>query len=188
MGNLTTNKWVEADKAFAKGQQAYIELGQAFLKIDATQEEIGERYDMSQESVSHCMLVAGDKRIVSYDVTKLPKALATLYQLTTLNDDGFKELCRPDTTRQQVLDYKNRLKGPTSTKYVSTKPSTSAHAKPAATPTVKYKAVISYVLEEYDRWKSDELRTVDDHRGRANSEHGEQASRSHSTVAALRPV
>jgi hypothetical protein len=118
----SVEKWATADKAYAKGQQAYIEFGQALAKINATQQEIAERYDMQQAGVAKLLAVGADTRIIRITNKFLPKSTETLYLLTTLNDDAFEELAKPDTTQAKVLEYKRRLAGPsiTTTKLVPT--------------------------------------------------------------------
>jgi len=107
-------KWVSADKAYAKGQQAYIEFGQALAKIDATQEEIAERYDIHQPRVAEAIAIGKDTRILYFKSMKdLPKSRQGLYLLTTLDDAAFEEFAKPDTTQAKILEYKRRLRAPT---------------------------------------------------------------------------
>ena len=124
-------QWASADKAYAKGQQAYIEFGQALAKLTGvTQEQIAARYDMTIDQVSHAKNVGVDKRILekSRNTRILPKSTYSLYLLTTLDDAGFEELAKPDTTQAKILEYKRRLKGPVNAVASST---TAVQAEPA---------------------------------------------------------
>ena len=111
MSELTVN-WAESDKAYAKGQQAYIEFGQALAKINATQEAIADRYDMSQGSIAKLLVVGADSRIIRITNKLLPRSTEALYLLTTLDDVAFEELAKPDTTQAKILEHKRRLKAP----------------------------------------------------------------------------
>jgi hypothetical protein len=111
---VVTLDWSEADAAYRKGQMSYVEFGQALdrlVKAGATQEEIAGRYDMSQPSVSTAIAVATDRRVLGYIASgkELPIGRKSLYLLTTLDDKGFEELAKPDTTRVQIEEYKRRL-------------------------------------------------------------------------------
>jgi hypothetical protein len=106
--------WKPADSAYGRGQQAYIEFGQALAKLVAggvTQEVIASRYDMSQPSVASAIAVGADKRIIGA-TNKLPRSTHALYLLTTLDDAGFKELAKPETTQAKIQEYKRRLAPP----------------------------------------------------------------------------
>jgi len=109
-------KWAGADAARAKGIRAYIEFGQALAELTATgtsQEEIGERYDMSQPAISQAIQVGQDKRLIGISNTNnSPKSEFTIYLLTTLDDAGFAELAKPKTRQVDVLEYKKRLAAP----------------------------------------------------------------------------
>lgn len=100
--------WAAADAAYAKGVEAYIDFGRALTKIDATQQEIADRYDMQQKSVAEVIAVGSDDRFIR--ITYKPKSTYTLYLLTTLDDKGFKALCKPTTTQEAILKYKAKLK------------------------------------------------------------------------------
>jgi hypothetical protein len=104
------DKWAAADKAYAKGVQAYIEWGRALAKIDATQEEIAARYDVFQEDITRAIAVGKDSRFITNGY--IPKSQRSLYLLTTLDDKGFAELCKPTTTQADILAYKKRLEPP----------------------------------------------------------------------------
>jgi len=107
-------KWERADKAFNKGVEAYIEFGQELAVLNAdgtTQEEIGQRYQMSQSSVRDTICVGRDGRISS-NTTNLPKSQHSLYLLTTLDDAGFEKLAKPDTTQADIKAYKESIRTP----------------------------------------------------------------------------
>jgi hypothetical protein len=105
----------EADKAFARGQEAYLdwcrELALAYKEGEATQQEIADRYEVSQQGIDQAIKVGIDNRLTS-NTSKLPKSQYTLYLLTTLSDEAFEELCKPDTTQAKILEYKRRLAAP----------------------------------------------------------------------------
>lgn len=113
----TTPDWGKADKAYAKGVEAYIELGQAFAELNSkgtTQEAIGVRYEMHEDSVRHAIAVGNDPRILELKRTNrpLPKSTRSLYLLTTLDDEDFDKLAKPDTTEAKILSYKRALAAP----------------------------------------------------------------------------
>jgi hypothetical protein len=109
---ILEEQWAKPDKAYAKGQQAYIEFGQALAQISATQQEIADRYDMDQSKVSRCIAVGKDVRIMRISHKLLPKSTNTLDELTTLDDKAFEELAKPETRYMQIVEYKRRLKAP----------------------------------------------------------------------------
>ena len=58
------------------------------VEAGATQQQIAERYGMSQQGVSQAVAVGSDKRLTS-TASKLPASEYTLYLLTTLDDAAF---------------------------------------------------------------------------------------------------
>lgn len=111
MNELIT-RWDGADRAYARGQQAYLEFGQEIARIDATQEEVAARYEMSQSSVAQLLKTVRDQRVIALTIEDRPKSMRVLYEMTTLDDDGFEELAHSGTTLQVIGDYKRRLKAP----------------------------------------------------------------------------
>jgi hypothetical protein len=108
----SSSKWYQADQAFNKGVEAYIEFGQALAALNAegtTQEEIGVRYQMSQQMVGQAIKVGSDKRLTG-NTSNLPKSQHSLYLLTTLDDDGFEKLAKPETTQADIKAYKEAIK------------------------------------------------------------------------------
>lgn len=108
--------WEKADEAFDRGQQAYLdwcrELAVLYAEGNATQEEIADRYETVQQRVMEAIAVGSDERFKLQQFNSVPKAKQTLYLLTTLPDDAFKELCKPTTTQAKILEYKRRLAAP----------------------------------------------------------------------------
>ena len=105
--------FAKADAAHQKGMDAYIEWGQEMAKLNEagyTQQELGERYDCSQQKIGNAIRVGNDARITS-NASNLPKDKATLYLLSTLDDKAFDELARPDLKRQEIKEYKKARKG-----------------------------------------------------------------------------
>jgi hypothetical protein len=105
---IKQDKWERADQAFSKGVEAYIEFGQECARLNAegtTQQEIGNRYQMSQQQVGYALTVGKDERITSNTCT-LPRSTYSLYLLTTLDDKGFDKLAKPDTTQADIKAYK----------------------------------------------------------------------------------
>ena len=105
---IKQDKWEAADKAFDKGVEAYIEFGQECARLNSegtTQQEIGNRYQMSQQQVGYALTVGKDERITSNTCT-LPRSTYSLYLLTTLDDKGFEQLAKPDTTQADIKAYK----------------------------------------------------------------------------------
>jgi len=114
MTELTTTNWKEADEAYGRGQQAYLDWCKAIAKLyadgTATQEQIAGRYDVAQQGISQAIAVGQDKRLTSN--TSIPKSTYATYLLTTLPDKEFEEMCKPTTTQATILAYKARLKTP----------------------------------------------------------------------------
>jgi hypothetical protein len=111
---IKNDKWERADKAFNKGIEAYIEFGQELVALNAegtTQEEIGQRYQMSRTNVAYAICVGSDQRIVG-NTNNLPKSQHSLYLLTTLDDAGFEKLAKPDTTQADIKAYKQAQQPP----------------------------------------------------------------------------
>jgi hypothetical protein len=122
MGTQLVTKWVEADKAYARGQQAYLDwckaIAQLYAQGTATQEEIGARYDTNNVRISEAIAIAGSDRIYFKSKTELPRNKQVLYLLTTLPDKEFEEYCKPTTTQAIILEVKNRLKAPIPIKHL----------------------------------------------------------------------
>lgn len=104
--------FAKADAAFQKGIDAYIEWGQEMAKLNEaghTQQELGERYDCSQAGVAQAMKVGTDPRIIS-NTNNLPKDKTVLYLLSTLDDNEFDEIARPDLRQHEIKEYKKEKK------------------------------------------------------------------------------
>ena len=110
--NQLTNIWATLDAAVAKGKTAYIETCKAVVDLadvgKATQEEIALRHGWKQSAVAKMMKVGNDQRIIR-NANNLPADNTTLYELTTLDDPGFKLLCKPDVKRKAIKDYKDTM-------------------------------------------------------------------------------
>lgn len=120
-----STKWEAADKAFNKGVEAYIEFGQECARLNSngtTQQEIGNRYGMSQQQVGYAVIVGSDKRITTTGCNHLPKSTRALYLLTTLDDQGFELLAKPDTTQADIKAYKEAQQPPKPRAIPSPKP------------------------------------------------------------------
>lgn len=107
--------WTAADKAHAKGLDAYIEFGNACAALNdagESQARIAERYEMSQSAVSRAIAIGADERIIRITNNDLPRSEHTLYLLTTLDDKGFKKLAKPETTQRDVQEYKATVETP----------------------------------------------------------------------------
>lgn len=106
------DKWVEADAAYERGQQSYLDWCKAIAKLyaegTATQEQIAGRYEKDQSRVAQAVAIGKDQRIISNRNT-LPASEKTIYLLTTLADDAFNALCKPGTTQAVILEHKKRL-------------------------------------------------------------------------------
>lgn len=108
-GELTT--WDRADRAAARMNESMIDFAvevKALNDAGTTQAAIGERYNLSQSSVKQFVRIAGDPRI-SDNITNLPKSPRSLYLLTTLGDDDFEKMAKPDTTQADILKLKADL-------------------------------------------------------------------------------
>ena len=106
---LESDLWVDADRFFADGQQAYINFGQALSVLNdrgVTQQEIGKRYQLSQGAIAAAIAVGTDKRIIASS-NNLPKSTKSLYLLTTLNDEDFEKLAKPETTQADIVKVKS---------------------------------------------------------------------------------
>lgn len=99
----------KAREHFNKGRESYIgfcvELAAAYREGEATQEELGVEFDMERRSISNAIAVGNDERIAS-NTSKLPNSQHALYLLTTLPDDAFEELAKPDTTQAKIKEWK----------------------------------------------------------------------------------
>lgn len=118
MGTQLTSKWKGADEAFARGQQAYLdwcrEIAKLYAEGDATQDEIAGRYGKEVTIIKYACRVGQDDRLKVYNINSLPKSTKVLYELTTLPDKDFEELCKPTTTQAVILEHKRRLAAPIS--------------------------------------------------------------------------
>jgi len=106
MNNLTTINWAVTDVPFRKGQEAYIEFGKGCALLNSqgvTQQEIADRYEMSQSQVRNWCSVGRDKRLSS-NTTKLPKSEHSLYLLTTLPDDAFEYVVEEFGEKARQID------------------------------------------------------------------------------------
>lgn len=122
--------WKEADSAFKDGQSAYIRWCIALGKVRATQQQIADRYECDQSSISRAVLIGKDPRVIrsTNNIEQLPKSQHTLYLLTTLDDKGFEELCKPSVTEANVLNYKRKIQE--GQKSSEPKPATKQEPKP----------------------------------------------------------
>jgi hypothetical protein len=137
MTDLVKVDWKPADSAYGRGQQAYIEFGQELAKLvksGVKQTEISLRYDMSEGSVSAAISVGAEKRFANSKA--LPKSVKALYLLTTLDDKGFAELAKPDTTQAKIQEYKRRLAPPPPAPLVPPKNAVTLE-KPVERPTAE---------------------------------------------------
>jgi len=108
----------EAWNAKKDGVKSYVRYATAIARLldngRHTQQSLADMFDDSREGIAQAAMVGRDKRIVNA-VNKLPPSESTLYQLSTLDDSGFKELANPTTKRSDVEAYKRRLAAPKST-------------------------------------------------------------------------
>jgi hypothetical protein len=132
--------WKSADAAWDRGIQAYldwcIEIKKIYDAGGATQEQIGTRYDRPRNKIVEALGTASDLRV--HDFLKVENVVVrdkqALYLLTTLDDDGFKELAKPGVTQAKILEYKRRLKAPEPAKVVAPPQAATPVIEKHATP------------------------------------------------------
>lgn len=102
------HKWDAADRAYGNTAIAYIEWAKEVAKLydaeQATQEEIGARYDIKGAAVSQLISVSKDPRFEKF-AGRLPGSTYTLYLLTRLDDAELEEFCKPTTTQAEVKSF-----------------------------------------------------------------------------------
>ena len=72
---------------------------------------IAERYGKTPGQISKAIAI-GEHAEKFLTKKLLPVSELVLYELTTLDDDGFRLLCKPDTTQATIKEYKDMKKAP----------------------------------------------------------------------------
>lgn len=114
---LTVKQWEPLDELVKEMQGVALDVAKKMAEATYVerQQEVADRYGMSQSAVAKWVKIGEqvDSRFIRI-ANKLPSSQETLYELSTLSDEGFKNFkakVTPKTTRLEVQDYKRGLKG-----------------------------------------------------------------------------
>lgn len=105
-GGRRAQLWAKADAVHGSiidGSIAFGEVCAELIADGVKQQEIAERYGMSQSTVAMALAIGRDDRITIGN-SLLPRSWRTLYEITKLTDEEFEQLVRPEMTRQEVID------------------------------------------------------------------------------------
>ena len=95
-----------------------------------TQDDIAERYGISQQRISDYQTIGNDKRVTAVAVTELPNSIAATRELVNLPDREFEQCCKPNITRDAIREVAKRLAPPTPAPVTPQPTPTPAPARP----------------------------------------------------------